>query len=80
NGTWPSVEFSETDKEIRVTAEIPGLHENDIEVMLDDGVRTLRGEKKAKTEDKDRQCLAPTLADSEDGEMTPNSERAIMGC
>lgn len=55
NGTWPSVEFSETDKEIRVTAEIPGLDENDIEVILDDGVLTLRGEKKSETEDKDRQ-------------------------
>ena len=55
NGTWPSVEFSETDKEIGVTAEIPGLDENDIEVMLEDGVLTLRGEKKAETEDKDRQ-------------------------
>ena len=54
-GTWPSVEFSETDQEIRVTAEIPGLDENDVEVMLDDGVLTLRGEKKAETEDKDRQ-------------------------
>ncbi|ODA96538.1 molecular chaperone Hsp20 [Mesorhizobium sp. SEMIA 3007] len=53
--TWPSVEFSETDQEIRVTAEIPGLDENDVEVMLDDGVLTLRGEKKAETEDKDRQ-------------------------
>ena len=55
NGTWPSVEFSETDKEIRVTAEIPGLDEKDVEVMLEDGVLTLRGEKKAETEDKDRQ-------------------------
>jgi len=55
NGSWPSVEFSETDKEIRVTAEIPGLEEKDIDVMLEDGVLTLRGEKKAETEDKDRQ-------------------------
>jgi len=55
NGTWPSVEFSETDKEIRVTAEIPGLDEKDVEVMLEDGVLTLRGDKKAETEDKDRQ-------------------------
>ena len=55
SGSWPSVEFSETDKEIRVTAEIPGLGENDVEVLLDDGVLTLRGEKKAETEDKDRQ-------------------------
>lgn len=51
NGTWPSVEFSETG----VTAEIPGLDESEVEVMLDDGVLTLRGEKKAETEDKDRQ-------------------------
>jgi HSP20 family protein len=55
NGPWPSVEFSETDKEIRVTAEVPGLDEKDIEVLLDDGVLTLRGEKKSETEDKDRQ-------------------------
>ena len=55
NGVWPSVEFSETDKEIRVTAEVPGLEEKDIEVLLEDGVLTLRGEKKSETEDKNRQ-------------------------
>ncbi|QND64653.1 Hsp20/alpha crystallin family protein [Mesorhizobium loti] len=54
-GTWPSVEFSENDKEIQVTAEVPGLEEKDIEVMVEDGVLTLRGEKKSETEDKDRQ-------------------------
>jgi HSP20 family protein len=52
---WPSMEISETDKEIRVTAEIPGMEEKDIEVMLDDGVLTLRGEKHAETDDKERQ-------------------------
>jgi HSP20 family protein len=54
-GTWPSVEFSENEKEIRVTAEVPGLEEKDIEVMLEDGVLTLRGEKKSEMDDKDRQ-------------------------
>lgn len=54
-GMWPSVEFSETDKEIRVTAELPGLEENDVEVLLEDGVLTLRGERKSETEDQDRQ-------------------------
>ncbi|MFU0507450.1 Hsp20/alpha crystallin family protein [Pseudaminobacter sp. NGMCC 1.201702] len=54
SGGWPNVEFSETDKEIRVTAEVPGLEENDVEVLLEDGVLTLRGEKKSETEDKDR--------------------------
>jgi HSP20 family protein len=55
NGPWPNIEFSESDKEIRVTAEVPGLEEKDIEVLLEDGVLTLRGERKAETEDQDRQ-------------------------
>lgn len=54
-GNWPSVEISDNDKEIKVTAEVPGLDEKDIEVLLDDGVLTLRGEKRSETEDKDRQ-------------------------
>jgi HSP20 family protein len=52
---WPSVEISDHDKEIRVTAEVPGLDEKDIEVLLNDGVLTLRGEKRSETEDKERQ-------------------------
>ena len=52
---WPSVEISEDDRNIKVTAEVPGLEEKDIEVLLDDGVLTLRGEKRSETEDKDRQ-------------------------
>ena len=51
---WPSVEISESEKNVHVSAEIPGLDENDIEVLLEDGVLTIRGEKKAETEDKDR--------------------------
>jgi HSP20 family protein len=52
---WPSVEISETDKDIRVSAELPGLEEKDIEVLLADDVLTLRGEKRAEVEDKERQ-------------------------
>ena len=51
---WPSVEISDGEKEIRVTAEVPGLEEKDIEVLLEDGVLTLKGEKRSETEDKDR--------------------------
>jgi HSP20 family protein len=54
-GGWPSVEISNGEKEIRVTAEVPGLEEKDIEVLLDDGVLTLKGEKRSETEDKDKQ-------------------------
>jgi HSP20 family protein len=51
---WPNVEIAETDKEIRVSAEIPGLEEKDVEILLQDGVLTLRGEKHTETKDKDR--------------------------
>jgi HSP20 family protein len=52
--TWPNIEVSETDKEMKVVAELPGLDEKDIEVELTDGVLAIRGEKKMETEDKDR--------------------------
>lgn len=51
---WPNVEISETDNELKVTAEIAGMDEKDIELLLDDGVLTLRGEKRSESEDKDR--------------------------
>lgn len=54
-GGWPSLEISDNDKEIRITAEVPGLEEKDIEVLLQEGILTLRGEKRSETEDKDRQ-------------------------
>ncbi|WP_414474638.1 Hsp20/alpha crystallin family protein [Microvirga sp. M2] len=41
-----SMNVSETDKEIRVTAELPGVAEKDIDVSPDDDVLTIRGEKK----------------------------------
>jgi len=52
--SWPSVELGETDSEIRVTAELPGLDEKDVELTLEDGVLTLRGEKRSETEDRER--------------------------
>ena len=51
---WPSVEVSETDKDIRVSAELPGLEEKDVEVLMSDGVLTIRGEKRSEVEDKSR--------------------------
>lgn len=51
---WPSMDVDETDKEYRVTAEIPGLTERDVEVLFQDGVLTLRGEKKLEKESEGR--------------------------
>jgi HSP20 family protein len=42
---------SETDKEIRVRAELPGVAEQDIDLSLDDDVLTIRGEKKFEQRD-----------------------------
>src|SRR5258707_15706258 len=53
--TWPNIEVSETGKEVKVRAELPGLEEQDVEVQLSNGVLTIQGEKKTETEDKDRQ-------------------------
>lgn len=51
---WPQVELAETEKEIRVTAELPGLDQKDVDIQVEEGVLTIRGEKKAEVEDKER--------------------------
>ncbi|MGE5305648.1 MAG: Hsp20/alpha crystallin family protein [Alphaproteobacteria bacterium] len=50
----PNVEVSETNNEVEVTAELPGLDEKDVEVQLANGMLTIRGEKKTEIGDKDR--------------------------
>ena len=52
---WPRIEVNETDQAFVVAAEIPGLDEKDVELLIDDGRLIIRGEKKAEVEDKDRQ-------------------------
>ena len=41
----PHIDVSETDKELKICAELPGVTENDVEVTLNDDVLTIRGEK-----------------------------------
>ncbi len=41
----PDLDVEETDREYRVTAELPGLGQDDVEITCKDGVLTLRGEK-----------------------------------
>jgi HSP20 family protein len=53
-GGWPSMDVEETEKEYRVTAELPGLEERDVEVLLQDGLLTVRGEKKVESENRNR--------------------------
>jgi HSP20 family protein len=53
-GFWPRVDVTETDKEVKVCAEIPGVDANDIEVSVDDGRLTIKGEKKHEQEEKEK--------------------------
>src|SRR4051812_9950906 len=57
---WPSLEVVQSDQDIRVSAELPGLDEKDVEVLVDDDVLTIRGEKRAETEDKERRFTERT--------------------
>jgi HSP20 family protein len=50
----PTMDVSETDKEIEITAELPGLEEKDVQINVADNVLTIRGEKKAEKEEKDK--------------------------
>lgn len=48
----PRVDVSETDKEVIVSAELPGIDEKDISVEMDDDAIVIRGEKQEEKEDK----------------------------
>ena len=45
-------DVAETDSEVKVTAELPGVDENDVEVTLADDLLTIKGEKKREQEKK----------------------------
>lgn len=51
----PDIDVSETDKEIQVSAELPGVEEKDVDVTLADGRLTIKGEKKQESEEKDKE-------------------------
>jgi len=49
---YPAVDIYEEDKEIILKAELPGIKKNDVQIEINDGVLTLRGERKFEKEDK----------------------------
>jgi HSP20 family protein len=50
----PDIEVAETDKQIEITAELPGLERKDVDISLEGNVLTIRAEKKAEQEQKDK--------------------------
>jgi len=53
-GSWPSLEVNASDNEVRISAELPGMEEKDVEVLVDGDVLTIRGEKKSEAEGQGR--------------------------
>jgi HSP20 family protein len=50
----PAVDVTEDEKEIRVSAELPGMEEKDIDVTVSDSMLTIQGEKKQEEEEKEK--------------------------
>jgi HSP20 family protein len=63
----PHMDVKDTDKEILVEAELPGIDEKDVSLTLQDGVLTIRGEKKhERDEEKENyRTMEPTAASSD---------------
>lgn len=55
-GWTPAVDVSESDGDLVVTAELPGLARDNVDIDLSDGVLTIRGEKQEETE-RDEQSM-----------------------
>jgi HSP20 family protein len=53
NNLLPNIDATETDQEIVITAELPGLERKDVDVTFEDGILTIRGEKKIEAEQKE---------------------------
>lgn len=48
----PQIDVKETDHEVQVTAELPGMDEKDVSVTLEENTLLIRGEKKDEHEEK----------------------------
>ncbi len=53
-GVWsPSVDVSETNGNVVIKAEMPGINQDEIKISIQDNVLTLKGEKKQEKEERD---------------------------
>ncbi len=48
----PRIDVSETEGELKIEAELPGVDEKDLEIVLGEGRLTIKGEKKQEKEEK----------------------------
>ena len=50
----PRLDVAETDKSYEISVELPGVEEKDLELAVDDGVLSVKGEKRYEKEEKDK--------------------------
>ncbi len=50
-GEWPSVDVRETDEEVVVIAEVPGVTKDELDVSVTEDALTIRGERRQEKED-----------------------------
>ena len=51
-GWFPAMEIVEKEDAVLVTAELPGVKKEDVDITVEDGILTIRGEKKEEKEEK----------------------------
>lgn len=54
-GVMPKVDVSESDREIQIVAELPGLKQEDVDVSISNDILTLKGETRETREEKEKQ-------------------------
>jgi len=86
----PSVDVAEDDKEVRITSELPGIDEKDIDITLAKDSVTIKGEKKQETEDKGKdhyrmersyglfQRVIPLPAEIDEGKAEAEFKKGIL--
>lgn len=72
---WPSIDVKDRGNELIVTAEVPGMTDKDVDLFVDNGILTIRGEKKSQQEERgyserffgqfERQIPLPTSVDEQ---------------
>ena len=50
----PAVDIAETDKAFRITAELPGMKKEDVDISVSQGRLTIKGEKREEREEKEK--------------------------
>lgn len=53
----PSIDLTEDESRVLLEAEVPGMGPEDIEIILEDGVLTIKGKKSLKKEEKKGGCV-----------------------